>query len=433
MKKIVILMFTAAAVCFASCDGKDDKINDVTISLTSGGQPVALEGVEVSLKSAANSAVFSALTDASGAATFALKAGSYEASTETVYNEASIYNGAAVSFSVLDGADNAFNLDLVEVEYRQGVVIKEVYFGGCTDDAGKAYTAKDSYFILYNNSPVEVDASNYAFGYIFPYNSNGTSKWRDTSGNLTYTDYMPVGTSCWWFQTEVKIPAYSQIVVSCYGAINHTETVSTSVDLSNADYAMYEPTVFANSKYTVSDNIPASHYLTTYNYSLGSMNAWALSVSSPAFVMFSPEGTTAKEFTTNADNIEYNGTANGAAKIPLSWIEDAVEIYDGTKLDASQKRVLPAADAGYVISPANKLGYTIYRNVDQAATEALPENEGLLVYNYAGGTADIDNGSTDPSGIDAEASIANGAHIVYKDTNNSTNDFHVRKVASIKK
>ena len=41
--------------------------------------------------------------------------------------------------------------------------------------------------------------------------------------------------------------------------------------------------------------------------------------------------------------------------------------------------------------------------------------------------------STDLSGIDAEASIANGAHIIYMDTNNSMNDFHQRKVASLKK
>ncbi len=40
------------------------------------------------------------------------------------------------------------------------------------------------------------------------------------------------------------------------------------------------------------------------------------------------------------------------------------------------------------------------------------------------GTKDIEPkyGSTDPSGIDAEASIANGAVIIYKDTNNSGND-----------
>lgn len=40
--------------------------------------------------------------------------------------------------------------------------------------------------------------------------------------------------------------------------------------------------------------------------------------------------------------------------------------------------------------------------------------------------------STDPSGIDAEASIRNGAHIVYSDTNNSSNDFHQRAKASLK-
>ena len=40
--------------------------------------------------------------------------------------------------------------------------------------------------------------------------------------------------------------------------------------------------------------------------------------------------------------------------------------------------------------------------------------------------------STDPSGIDAEASIKNGAVIVYQDTNNSSKDFHQRKVASLK-
>ena len=56
-----------------------------------------------------------------------------------------------------------------------------------------------------------------------------------------------------------------------------------------------------------------------------------------------------------------------------------------------------------------------------------------VFYNYAGGTEAEEGGSTDPSGIDAEASIAKGAHIIYKDTNNSKNDFHQRKVSSIKK
>jgi hypothetical protein len=70
----------------------------------------------------------------------------------------------------------------------------------------------------------------------------------------------------------------------------------------------------------------------------------------------------------------------------------------------------------------NQHGHTLYRNVDKGATEALPENEGKLVYGYA----------ADPCGIDAEASIKNGAHIVYMDTNNSSNDFHERQTCSLK-
>ena len=77
----------------------------------------------------------------------------------------------------------------------------------------------------------------------------------------------------------------------------------------------------------------------------------------------------------------------------------------------------------------NKKGHSIYRNVDQQATEALQENDGRLVYNYALGV----DGSTDPSGIDAEASIRNGAHIIYQNTNNATNDFHQRQLCSLKK
>jgi len=429
MKKLLLMAFAAVAVTLSSCE-KEDKINEVKVSLTSGGQALALEGVEVSLKSSANASVFSAVTDASGAAVFSLKAGAYEATTSTVYNEASIYNGASSTFSVVDGQENAFTLELVEVEYRQGIIIKELYFGGCTNDVtGKSY-ANDGYVILYNNSPVEADASNYSFGMLNPANSNGSNNYMK-DGSLSYTDWMPLWAACWWFQTEVKIPAYSQIVISLFGAIDHTATVSASVDLSNADYAMYHPDVFANAKYQVSDNIPTSHYLHTYLYAKGS--AWALSITSPAFVVFSPEGTTTEDFVKNPDNIDSSlGVVFNSAMAPLSWMQDAVEVFNASTMDKNNKRILASADAGYV-KFTNKLGYTVYRNVDKEATEALPENEGKIVYNYSGGTDDIEGGSTDPSGIDAEASIANGAHIIYKDTNNSTNDFHQRRVASIKK
>ena len=302
MKKIVYFMM-AAAIALVSCKKTEDKINDVQVSLTKGGEAFAVENVEVSLRSSANATVYTALTDANGVAVFQMKAGAYEASA-TLYQNSDIYNGTNSAVIVADGAENAFKLDMVASKTSQ-VIIKELYFGGCTDDAGKHFQY-DKYVILYNNSPVEADASKYAFGMLCPTNSNMASKWMK-DGKLSYTDYMPMWAACWWFQTAVKIPAYSQIVVAINGAVNHSATVSNSVDLSHADYAMYDPEVFNNAKsYPAPDaSIPTDHYLKTYLYGLG--NAWPLSIMSPAFVVFAPEGTTTEAFVTNPDNIETPG------------------------------------------------------------------------------------------------------------------------------
>jgi hypothetical protein len=127
------------------------------------------------------------------------------------------------------------------------------------------------------------------------------------------------------------------------------------------------------------------------------------------------------------------GTAKAfyVVKFPKANVVDAVEVWSTANVAKSQVRFSSDINIGYVAVTNNK-GYTVYRNVDKEATEALPENAGKLVYNYSGGTTDVE-GSTDPSGIDAEASIKQGAHIIYSETNDTSKDFHQRKVASLKK
>lgn len=429
MKKFIYILLAAAAA-FTACK-KDDsaKINDVTVQVLVNNEPVA-DAVEVTVTDKSTSTAYTATT-VGGTASFKLVAGIYEASA-TYYSESSIYNGTNSSVAVVDGGANAFTLNLAESTTSQ-VIIKELYFGGCMDNAGAKHYQTDRYVILYNNSPVEADASKLAFGMGCPSNAHATNPYMK-DGKVSYTDYIPAWSAVWWFQGNVKIAPYSQIVIAINGAIDHTATYSNSVNLSAADYVFYDPEVFNNTaNYPApSASIQTSNYLKAYCYGLG--NAWAISNSSPAFFVFSPEATTAKDFVTNTDNVESptGKQAMNCAKIPVSWVKDGVEVFDNANLQKSNKRLLDSVDAGY-IGFTNKSGYTIYRNVDKEATEALAENEGKLVYNYAGGTADVEGGSTDPSGIDAEASIANGAHIIYKDTNNSRNDFHQRKVASIKK
>ena len=157
-----------------------------------------------------------------------------------------------------------------------------------------------------------------------------------------------------------------------------------------------------------------------------------LSNNSPAFFVFSTEGRTPSDFSQDPGVLQEVNAAATDAMVPVDWVIDGIEVFRATYDADNQKRLLPAVDAGNVTFTA-QLGYSLYRNVDKEATEALPENEGLLVYNYSGGTESEAEGSTDPSGIDAEASIANGARIIYKDTNNSSNDFHQRRTASLRK
>ena len=113
----------------------------------------------------------------------------------------------------------------------------------------------------------------------------------------------------------------------------------------------------------------------------------------------------------------------------MNWVIDAVEVF-AYGASNNVKRFPATIDAGSV-AMTNYQGYTIYRNVDKEATEAIADNTGRLVYSYSLGTVD-QNGTTDPSGIDAEASVRNGAKIVYLDTNNSSNDFHQRAISSLK-
>ena len=194
---------------------------------------------------------------------------------------------------------------------------------------------------------------------------------------------------------------------------------------------MYDPEAGMNAEKTYpapSDGIPTSNYLQTAPFSAGT--AWTISVTSPAFFVFRhsnpdvlSEDTAGYDYTT--------GNNFPCVKVPVESIVDGIEVYAAGKDDKNNKRLTSAVDAGY-IHFSNKLGYTLYRNVDKQATEAISGNKEKLIYNYAGGTADIEDGSTDPSGIDAEASMKNGAVIIYKDTNNSSMDFHQRKVSSLK-
>lgn len=434
MKKI-LFAFLGAALMLVSCQEKPAPLFNTSLQMVLDGQNAAISGLAVTMSDGA--AEFTAETDANGQATFTVPAGAYNVTVKGTTFEDGVRNAYNGSASIAVSEDKTWPVTISKSVSSQ-LIIKEVYTGGCQKNDASGGFANDKYIILYNNSESEVDASNTVITFAAPYNGNGANKYY-VDGKLLYEnlDWIPSYGAIWWFTSPVKIPAYSQIVIAVIGAIDQTETYTNSVDLSNPEYYWMSNegiTAYTSTNYKVSDKIQKTHYLTCAPFTQGT--SWALSVSAPAVYIGKMDSATALNISQDANNYDATlGTSKAyyVVKFPKANVVDALEVWSGANIDKSQVRFSADINSGYVAMTATYQGYTLYRNVDKAATEALPENEGKLVYGYSGGTADIEKGSTDPSGIDAEASIKAGAHIIYSDTNNSATDFHQRKVASIKK
>ncbi|MCI1682981.1 MAG: DUF4876 domain-containing protein [Bacteroides sp.] len=440
MKQSIFLILSIV-LFFTSCSDDNDnayKTFPVTVQLTypSDSELTAVEGVAVKLTGSSGT-TYDAVTDANGKADFTVPIGIYEASASeqrALDGYSYILNGIKSGITVTDTWTGEDVVDVTLTESKSGqVIIKELYVGGCSKDDGSGNYQFDKYVILYNNSAQTATLENFCLGIANPANSySGTNDYVD--GVLSYANdnYIPAGCAIWYLPTDLAIESGKQVVIALNGAINHTLTYSNSVDLSHADYCTYDIEDFSHTSYypSPSEAIPTSHYFSAYKY--GSGTGWTLSNNSPAFFIFSPRDVTPEAFASNPD-YHYIGSGNEGkaawrcAKVPTDWILDGIEIYSEANVAKSHKRLTPVIDAGYTLL-TNYQGHTSYRNVDKEATEAIEGNSDKLVYGYAYGT----DGSTDPSGIDAEASIKNGARIIYMDTNNSTNDFHQRSQSSLR-
>ena len=440
LQKLFFLLI-AVLLIGTSCSDNDDndgyQTYDVTIKLTYPESYNPVEKVSVVLINKTTNTTYTSLTDASGGATFKVTTGIYDVTTteSRAINGSSFLLNGRQTFSVGDNWVSTTPVSLsLTVSQQGGIIIKELYTGGCQKDNGSGKFQNDAYVILYNNSDIELTLENAALGTTIPYNFTSANKYY-TDGKLTYEaeGWIPAGAAIWYFNNPVSIEAGKQIVIALKNAVDNTPTYSNSINFANSEYyCTYDVSgQFTNTTVypSPSSAIPQSHFLSAAIYGAG--NAWSVSTVSPTFFIFTTKGTTPTAFASNANNKDdyFGSSALISLKVPTDWVLDGVEVK-GQGVDGL-KRLTPAVDAGY-IPMINGFGYSIYRNVDKEATEAIEGNASRLVYDYSLGTASEKEGSTDPSKIDAEASIKNGARIIYKDTNNSTNDFHQRRRASLR-
>ncbi|ALL08589.1 hypothetical protein AQ505_25860 [Pedobacter sp. PACM 27299] len=390
----------------------------------------AVAGVKVKLTG--KGTVFEGLTNEKGEVTIAVPSDVYNiSSSETRKNGTNIFNYNALNTNQVivrgwnDG--DVITMKLQESKSSQ-LVLKEVFVGGTPFDNGSAVFNYDSYIIIYNNSDFPCTTNNLCVAAIGPANAHATNTFYGTDGKLLYENegYIPAAGGFWYFTQPLTLQPGEQAVVVLYQAVDNTQVHSKSVDLSKAEYyPMYDiGSNYKNPTYykSPSASIPTTHYLKAVSYGTG--NAWTPGILSPGLFIFEPQGISPAALGSDASYTVL--TSN--KKIKVDWVLDGMETYLLNNQN-SKKRFLGTVDAGYVYH-TNKLGYSVYRNVDLEATLAIPENAGKIIYGYNLGTVDI-GGSTDPSGVNAEESIKRGARIIYKDSNNSSNDAHLRLKASL--
>ena len=274
---------------------------------------------------------FEASTDGDGIARFTLPAGIYSVSASKVSDDEyfrHVCNGALSDVAIGSANTNIMlPVSITTMQTANPILIKELYNGGCQKDDGSGKFAKDKCIIIYNNSSETVSLDNVGFGIVEPYNAEANTHSFLNGGKLDYADadWIPALNGIWYFQPGCTIAPYSELVVNVHGAIDNTPTYSNSINYANAAYyCMYdvEATSSDGGKYnntmyypSPADVISTSHYLKAVKYGKG--NAWAMSQTSPAVILFRTEGITPKEFGENSANIIYPTGKRATSCMPV--------------------------------------------------------------------------------------------------------------------
>lgn len=399
----------AAAVVFAGCSSLDaEKQYEATLRTLSvkavypaGYTDYERAGIDITVVNNTDGSTYIEQTDENASARFVVSEGFYNISLSDIQGR-HIFNGASDQVRVT-GGDLSIDLQLIE-STTSAIVIKEIYCGGCTKYPEIGTYASDKYIILHNNSDETYYLDGLCFGVLDPYNSSGTNVWvskNPATGESVFPDFMPVGECVWQFGgggEDFPLAAGEDAVIAINGAIDHTLQYYNSVNLNDERYFVcYDPVLYYHPMYhpVPGDKIKPSHYLKVVT-KVGPSSGYPFSQTSPAVVIFRAQDCDINDYVLSDGAImqKPGSTVISIVKIPIPWIVDAVEVYDGTSSN-NRKRFPPSLDAGYVYQSDTYLGRSLHRRLDE------------------------------------KESAATGLEI-YCDTNNSTNDFYERERPSLK-
>lgn len=396
-----------AAVLAVSCTSFDDAhpydgdLATLEIASIYPAGYASAEGTEVKATELTNGNYYIARTDDKGCATFRIPRGAYRISIAEQRGE-NYLNGTLEEVRLTSAGTEPVKLELpVFLSISGKIVIKEIYFGGCSQAPHDGVLQNDQYVILHNNDNRTQYLDGLYFGIVAPSASGATNNWvkPGSDGQLVFQEFAPIYECVWQFQgkgTDFPLAPGEDAVIAIRGAVDFTQDFPLSVDLNQPDYfATFSRLHFENEKLnlTPGDKIRPERILQVVKKT-GVSKAYSIAVNSPAVVIFRPE----EGFDFEAyihDDSRCVATAPAGSdkcvKVPWAWILDGVEVFYSTN---NHKRLKPEVDAGAFPFSIQYQGHTVHRKLDEKASAAA-------------------------------------GYEIYVDTNNSSEDFEERETQSL--
>lgn len=373
MKRLIyILSIVLAAVSCADIrqgNPYQDGLHALTVTPQWPDDGFERSGAEVRVEDMNTGNRYVSQTSADGTAAFTLPNGLYRV-TLSGRDGSNVFNASADKV-VISGRDHTLALTL-SISKAGSIVIKEIYCGGCKKFPQEGDYQADQYIILHNNDYQVQYLDGICFGTLSPYNSTGSNPWISEGGELP--EFLPLIQAVWQFPgdgDDFPLQPGEDAVLCLRGAIDHAAQFPLSVNLNRPDYFVcYNSTYFDNTKFHPAPGnlISQDRYLDVV-IKTGKANAYTMSLSSPAVVIFRAEGITIQDYVLIPENVTPvpGNAVDNVVKVPYEWVLDAMEVFDGRSA-SNQKRLAASADAGYVSLSDTFLGHTLMRRVDEEAT-----------------------------------------------------------------
>lgn len=385
MKKLTgILMTIMLGFAVFNCEETTPSYNlSVFLTLPSGFTlaPVPA-GVEVKIVNTLTSRETILITDASGTVSQLMVQGNYNISTSftiKVGNDEYVFNGILNDYFLAQ--ESSAMVKLVLADNTGGFVLKEIYFSGSKTPDNKSYY-DDQFHEIYNNSNDTLYADGLCIG-CMQQTSTNPNVWVKTDG--TPMDQLPITFHVWIIPGSGKQhPVYpGKSIVIAMDGINHKTdpngNPNSPVNLGNADWEAY---VDVAGKDIDAPGVPNMTMMYTTS---ATMYDWIHSVFGYATIIFRLPVAWQTYVANTANFMTLPGSTSQTKyfMVDKSYVIDGVEIVR-VETDKRYKRLPTTIDAGYTY---------------------------------------LDGGTYCSKSVRRKAKLIVDGRVIYKDTNNSTEDF----------